>query len=339
MRNPNKIRFLNAVNHKQQSEIPLFEIEADMAIVNKMLGKRYDMGLHSFELLPSEVIAWNREMGNDMVYFGHVWHLGRREKKDREGRIHYIDGYMKTRESLKDLIFPDLDLLEEKLEATCNLIQNSGFGLVCAAQTAGFTVPTAIGYQDFCLGTLTNPEFIDDFQRYVHDYSMKELEMYMRYPVDAVKISSGLITSNGSMISPDMLSKYEFHYIQEQCDLLKSAGIKTIFHIDGEVTSWIPKFLEMGMDILNPIDPSAEGQDIYDLKKKYGKHLTLHGNINIDGVLLEGNPKDVKSDVNTHIEKLAVGGGYVVASSHDLHQLIPVENIYTMRDAVHEYKC
>ena len=167
---------------------------------------------------------------------------------------------------------------------------------------------------------------------------MKELEMYMRYPVDAVKISSGLITSNGSMISPDMLTKYEFKFIREQCKLVNSQGIKTIFHIDGDVTSWIPKFLEMGMDILNPIDPSAEDQDIYYLKKKYGKQLTLHGNINIDGVLLNGKPEDVKSDVHDHIEKLAGGGGYIVASSHDLHQLIPIENIYAMRDAVHEYK-
>jgi uroporphyrinogen-III decarboxylase len=231
-----------------------------------------------------------------------------------------------------------LNLLEQRLEATCNLIQNSGFGMVCAAQTAGFTVPTAIGYQDFCLGTLINPQFINDFQKYVHEYSMKELEMYMRYPVDAVKISSGLITSNGSMISPDMLTEYEFQFIHEQCNLIHSRGIKTIFHIDGDVTSWIPKFLDMGMDILNPIDPSAEDQDVYSLKKKYGRQLTLHGNIDIDGVLLNGTPQDVKSDVNNHIEKLAMGGGYIVASSHDLHQLIPIANIYAMRDAVHEYR-
>jgi uroporphyrinogen decarboxylase len=90
------------------------------------------------------------------------------------------------------------------------------------------------------------------------------------------------------------------------------------------------------MDILNPIDPSAEGQDIYKLKEEFGSHLTLCGNINVDGVLLKGTPEEVKSDVYNHIENLAVGGGYIVASSHDLHQLIPVENIYAMRDAVHE---
>ena len=47
--------------------------------------------------------------------------------------------------------------------------------------------------------------------------------------------------------------------------------------------------------------------------------------------------QEVKKDVEEHIDKLAAGGGYIVSSSHDLHQLIPVENIYAMRDAVHEY--
>jgi uroporphyrinogen-III decarboxylase len=280
-------------------------------------------------------------MGNDMIYFSHVWHLGRKEKKDTQGRIHYIDGMMKTRDSITDLTFPDLDTIEKKLASTCDLLQNTGFGLICGAQTAGFTVPTAIGYQDFCLFTLTDSNFIDDFQQYVHEYSLKELEMYLQYPIDAVKIASGLITSSGSMISPDMLERFEFKFIKEQCDLIKSYGKKIIFHIDGKVKAWISRFLNLGMDILNPIDPSANGQDIYKLKEEFGSQLTLCGNINVDGVLLKGTPEEVKSDVYKHIEKLAVGGGYIVASSHDLHQLIPVENIYAMRDAVHEYnfKC
>jgi len=273
-----------------------------------------------------------------MVYFSHVWHLGRKEKKDAQGRIHYIDGMIKTRESFRELSFPDLEVIEKKLALTCDLLQNTGFGLICGAQTAGFTVPTAIGYQDFCLFTLTDPEFIDDFQKYVHEYSLKELEMYLQYPLDAIKIASGLITSSGSMIAPEMLDQYEFKFIKEQCDLIKSYNKKIIFHIDGRVKDWIPKFLELGMDILNPVDPSADGQDIYELKNIFGSQVTFCGNINVDEVLLNGTPEDVKSDVNNHIEKLAPGGGYIVASSHDLHQLIPVDNIYAMRDAVHEYK-
>lgn len=63
MRAPDKKRFLNAVNHFEQEEIPLYEQEADMAVVNKTMDKHYDMGLHSFELPPEDVLEWNRCIG------------------------------------------------------------------------------------------------------------------------------------------------------------------------------------------------------------------------------------------------------------------------------------
>jgi uroporphyrinogen decarboxylase len=94
--------------------------------------------------------------------------------------------------------------------------------------------------------------------------------------------------------------------------------------------------LEMGVDILNPIDPSGGTQDIYGIEEQWRDELCLHGNIDIDGVLLKGSPADVRQDVQEHIQRLGNGGGYVVASSHDLHHMLPLENIYAMRDAVHD---
>ena len=109
------------------------------------------------------------------------------------------------------------------------------------------------------------------------------------------------------------------------------------FHIDGKVDNMIPDFIEMGVDVLNPIDPSGDVQDIFDIKRKYGDKITLAGNINIDTVLKDGSPEEVRADVREHMERLRHGGGYIVSSSHNLHELIPLENYYAMRDAVMEY--
>jgi len=338
MRNPDRQRYMNAVNHIEQPEIPMFEIEADMAIVNQIMDAEYDMALHSFELPVDDLIEFNRRLGNDMIYFGHVWHLGRKEMTDEVGRVHYVDGTMKTPDALKEITYPDLEQIERRLETLCNKVDGTGFGVIHGAQTCGFTVPTAIGYQDFCFAVIDEPEFVEDFQKQVHDYTMRELDMLLQYPIDAIKIASGLTTNTGSMISPAMMQDYEYRFIREQAELIRSRGKKVLFHIDGLVTPQIPMLLEMGLDILNPIDASTEGQDIYEIKKEFGSQLTLQGNINIDGVLLHGTPDEVKADVRKHLDTLAVGGGYVMASSHDLHQDIPVENIYAMRDATHEYR-
>ena len=338
MREPDKNRFLDAVNHIATDEVPFFELEADIAIVCKIMEKQYDMSLHSFELPIEDVVEFNRRLGNDMIYLSHVWHLGRKEMKDAEGRVHYIDGTMKDTASLKDITFPDLDRIKRRLEELLETLDRTGFGVVCGAQTAGFTVPTAIGYEDFCMKTILDPGFITEFQKRIHDYTMRELEMYMQYPINGIKVSSGLITNNGSMISPEMMEQFEYRYMRQQMELIKNNDKLVLMHVDGYVIPLIPMFLEMGVDILNPIDPCSGEQDICKIKELYGDQLTLCGNIDINTTLMEGTTQEVADDVTDHINKLADNGGYIVASSHDFHQLIPIENIYAMRDAAHAWK-
>jgi len=162
--------------------------------------------------------------------------------------------------------------------------------------------------------------------------------MAVSYPVDVVKIGSGLVTNTGPMLSPGMMEEFEFSLLRDQAELVKERNILLYFHVDGNVTALIPQFLEMGMDVLNPIDPCAGMQDIYEIKRLFGDRLALCGNIDVDNVLRKGSPEEVAQEVKTHIDGLARGGGYIVASSHNLHELIPVENFYAMRDAVHNYR-
>lgn len=338
MREPDKKRFLNAVQHIESEGIPLYETDADMSIVNRMMDKDFPLSLHPFELPAADVVELNRKMGNDMVYFSHVWRVGRKEKADAEGRRHYVDGEIKNRGDLDSLWFPDLDEIERKLVNLLEMMQGTRFGLVYGAQTAPFTSTAAIGYEDFCIYTIEKPEFIHEVQKRLYEYVLREMEMAMRYPIDAVKIGSGLVINTGPMLSPTAMEEFEFALLREQAGLIKRHNLPLFFHIDGQVTPMIPQFLEMGVDVLNPIDPCSGGQDIFAIKEQYGDQLTLCGNIDIDGVLLKGTREEVAADVKEHIDRLAQGGGYIAASSHNLHQLIPLENIYAFRDAVHAYR-
>lgn len=338
MREPDKMRFLRAARHVSQEEIPLFEIEADPAIVSQMLGKRVDMGLHSFELAIPDVVEWNRRMGNDMVYISHVWHLGRRETRDDQGRVHYIDGMLKTRASFADIALPDLGGLRCRLDELFEALEGTGFGVVYGAQMPGHIAATAIGYEDFCINTILDPELIREFQSRILDYVMQELDLFLSYPIDVVKLGSGLITSTGPMISPEMLEQFDLTFMRQQIRLIRECGRLVMLHVDGDTRSMLPTFIDMGIDILNPIEPIPGKHDIYELKAQVGDRLALCGNIDINGVLLHGTPEEVHEDVRAHIDELAVGGGYIVASSHDLHQLLPVVNIHAMRDAVHTHR-
>ncbi len=340
MRTGNKQRFLDAVNHVERPDVAVWEMEADIDLINRIMGWDEPLSMHSFEMAPDKVVEWTTTYGCDMAFFGYVWHLGRKEFSDDAGRVHYVDGEIKDRDALAEKYYEhDLGETRRKLEALLEAIERSGeqFGLVVGAQTTGFSTSTAIGYETFCLQTILDPQFITDFQQRVHDFTMRELEMYLEYPqVDAVKFSSGLVSNNGPMISPPMMQDFEYRWLREQMAAVKAAGRKVIFHIDGNVSSELPTIFEMGVDVLNPIDPCGGAQSIYDLGEQLAGKLAICGNIDIDSLLKDGTPEEIKADVAEHIQRLAGGGGYIVASSHNLHELIPAENALAMRDGVFE---
>ncbi len=126
MRSPNKQRIFNAINHIETEEIPILEIDPDMAIVNKILNKDLPFNLHPFELEAEDNIELNLRMGNDIVFFGHVWRVGRKEFADEDGRLHYTDGLIKNSEQMKtDIWFPKLEKLERRLEDYCKKIEGN----------------------------------------------------------------------------------------------------------------------------------------------------------------------------------------------------------------------
>ena len=338
MRQPDKQRIIDAINHIERPDIPLFEIDPDIEIMNRILGKKLPYNLHPFEQKVEDNVELNIRMGNDMLYFSHVWRVGRVDVPDNDGRLHYKDGTIKTRKDFDQLWFPDIGKLEQKLEATCKALEGTGMGLMYGTQTAAFTAMTAMGYNDFLLNTLADPDLVSDLIKTLHEYCLHEMEVFLQYPMDMMKVGSGIIATTGPMVSWDLVEELETSKIREQIKIIRDNDKYVFFHIDGKIDNLLPDFIDMGVDVLNPIDPSGGIQDIFQIKNQYGDRITLSGNIDIDTVLKDGSPEEVKADVIEHMEKLGKGGGYIVASSHNLHELIPIENYYAMRDAVMEYK-
>ena len=98
------------------------------------------------------------------------------------------------------------------------------------------------------------------------------------------------------------------------------------FHSCGNVVDLIDDLVEIGVDVLNPVQVSAIG-DTAELKARRGDRLTFWGGIGTQYVLPRGSVEDVKAEVRRRIHDLAPGGGYVVASAHNAQPDVPPENI------------
>jgi len=156
--------------------------------------------------------------------------------------------------------------------------------------------------------------------------------------VDIIKIGDDLGTQDSLLISPkmyrEMLKPLHADFIQFIKDRTKA---KVFFHTDGDVFSLIPDFIEIGVDILNPVQTSAgKMSDLEGLKKHYGKNIVFCGGIDTHRILPFGAPEEVRQEVRRVMQALGPGGGYMAASVHTVMNDVPPENVLTMVDAVEE---
>jgi len=157
--------------------------------------------------------------------------------------------------------------------------------------------------------------------------------------VDMIKIGDDLGTQESLMISPRMYRRMLKPVHAELIRFIKeNTQAKVFFHTDGDVFDLIDDFVEIGVDILNPIQTSAgKMANLEALKSRYGKNLVLCGAIDTQRVLPFGTPEAVRQEVRRVINTLGPGGGYMVASVHTIMNEVPAENIVAMVDAVEAF--
>jgi uroporphyrinogen decarboxylase len=157
--------------------------------------------------------------------------------------------------------------------------------------------------------------------------------------VDMIKIGDDLGTQESLLMSPDMyrdiLKPIHADYIRFIKDRTQA---KVFFHTDGDVVPLIDDFIEMGVDILNPIQTSAgKMSDLKTLKKRFGKNIIFCGGIDTHRILPAGTPAEVRDEVKRVIRLLGEAGGFMVASVHTIMNDVPPENVLAMVDAVTEF--
>jgi len=138
------------------------------------------------------------------------------------------------------------------------------------------------------------------------------------------------------MFSPDFMRRTFIRALRNMCEPLRNAGIKVIFHSDGDVTDMIDDMIEAGISGLNPIEPMA-GMDIGWLKRRYGKELILVGNVDCSQVLPLGTVEQVVEATKECLRQASPGGGHFVGSSSEITPSTPLENIFAFYQACHEY--
>ena len=148
--------------------------------------------------------------------------------------------------------------------------------------------------------------------------------------VDYVEVTEDLGTQETPLFSMATFREFIKPRMKKMMDLAHHYGAKVMTHSDGAIRAFIPELIEMGTDILNPIQWRCAGMEREGLKRDFGKDLVFHGGVDNQKTLPFGTAEDVRKEVRDNIRILGAGGGYILAPCHNVQVITPVANVVAM---------
>ena len=156
--------------------------------------------------------------------------------------------------------------------------------------------------------------------------------------VDVAQVTDDLGSQTGPLIGLKTYREFYAPHHKRFINLCHDFGIKVFHHDDGSMVKFLPDLIELGIDILNPVQWTCPGMELHGLKEKFGGQICFHGAVDNQKVLPFGSPQDVRAEVRHCIDALASDQtGYILAPCHNLQVVSPIENIIAMYDEAYHY--
>jgi uroporphyrinogen decarboxylase len=156
--------------------------------------------------------------------------------------------------------------------------------------------------------------------------------------IDTTQVTDDWGSQHGLLSSKRVFDAFYRAPMQRAIDLAKQYGIHVFHHDDGDMRALLPTFVEMGIDILNPVQWRCGDWDLPALKKQFGARICFHSAVDNQETLPFGSPQDVRGQVALLIQALASDQtGFIIGPCHNLQPVAPVENILALYDAAKEY--
>jgi uroporphyrinogen decarboxylase len=179
------------------------------------------------------------------------------------------------------------------------------------------------------------PEMAASLLRKCGDFSCLLAETACEnFPLDWLWTGDDVAAQGAMMMSPAMWREMVKPHLQKVYDVGKKHKLWIAHHCCGALRPIIPDLIEMGLDVLNPVQGNCPGMDPFELKREFGQELSFMGGVDTQDLLPNGTEKDVRRETSRLIEGMTSdGGGYILAAAHTIPPETPDENIFAMYDA------
>jgi uroporphyrinogen decarboxylase len=243
-----------------------------------------------------------------------------------------------TTEEILRFPWPELGDHRAELIAKIEKLHRSGYAVQgFMSQTIFEHAWFMCGMENLLMKMYTDLDFVECLFAKIASWKRALARQYVEAGVDILRLGDDIGTQRGMMIAPELwrrtlkpLFAGIVAYARES-----KPGVPVFYHSDGNVLEVIDDLIEIGITILNPIQPEA--MDPFEVKRRFGAKLTLWGCIGTQHLLPHGTPAEIDSTVEEYCRILGQGGGFVIGPSHEIQSDVPWENIVAFYNAVERY--
>lgn len=250
--------------------------------------------------------------------------------------------HVTTVEEIEAYPFPDVNAPGRFRKAEESIAKyGSEYGIIGDLECSIFeTSWYLVGLEKLFMDMAMEEPYVDALMDKVAHFHTEVGKRLVEMGADLIWCGDDLGSQNGPMISVDMFDRYMAPRISKMFAEFKkiNPNVKVAWHSCGSILPLIPRFVELGLDVLNPIQPMATGMEPQWLKDTYGDKLGFFGGICVQDLLPKRTPEEIKAEVKRRISILSKNGGYLVAPAHNVQADTPIENIFAMFEAVREYQ-
>ena len=270
--------------------------------------------------------------------------------------FHLVSSPLEKEDSLSGSLYllprADWDILTPIIRDNLNeqIGKIGDFCGVADRNTAGLTENSLRirGYENWFMDVLVDPEgvealfdmIVEDKIRYWDSIIDWAIETGNEQKISVISECDDLGSQTSTIIDPSHLRQMVIPRFKTIFTHVKKRlpHVKTFMHSCGAIYELIPDLIEAGLDILNPVQFTAAGMDLKELKRNFGDVITFWGGgVDTQSTLNNGNPKQVADEVKRIIDILAPGGGFVFAPVHNIQDDVPPENFWAMWDTLQEH--
>lgn len=351
-------RTIDAINHRQPDHPPIYvSLTPQLAKnIGDAIGLPYEPPIDAMESARISHTELLKHLGVDIVAVAATAPPKGKTVELPDGRIRNEWGMVyknagiyaefdeyplanaTTKKDILDYTFPDhnLDSRYDKAREMM-AIYGETHGIIGDVETMFFETSWYLtGMEKFLVDLIMEAEYVPVLLDKIMEQNIIAGKKLIELGVDFLWCGDDFGGQQGMLIDPDMwrsVFKPRIKMMFEEFRKVRS-DIKFAWHSCGSILPIIPDFIEIGLDILNPIQPLARGMEPEFLKNTYGKDLVFFGGIDVQELLPYGKPQEIRDEVKRRIDILGKGGGYIVSPAHNIQPDTPLENVYAFFETV-----